>query len=196
MVVSEAQVARSRYLAEDEDPLLEVRHHIAALFKDAAAALGVVTLAALIGSVTSWDDGGDFIDTVVGLVTIFFVVRLAWKVLLWWEDRILVTDQRILEVSGVFTRKVASMPLERVTDMTYRRTLWGRLLGYGDLILETAGQKQALEEVRFLPSPDHFYRTVTSLSTSQVPPRRILIDEPAPPSPDEDDTGPLPRIIL
>ena len=190
-----AGTTRPRYVAESEAAVIEVRRHPVVLLKPFLAGVGAVIGAAFIGSVVSWDDGGDFIDTVVGLAAIFFVVRIFWKILLWWEDRLVVTDQRIIEVSGVFTRKVASIPIEKVTDMTYRRSIWGRMLGYGDLILETAGQAQALDEICFIPQPDHFYRTVTSLGTTQAAPSRIVLDEPAG-GPDDDDTGPLPRIIL
>ena len=186
---------RSRYLSEAEEAILEVRHHPFTLMRPVVVAVLAIFGAAAIGSLTSWENGRDLIDTIVGLVALFFILRLMWKFLLWWEDRIIVTDQRIFEISGVLTRKVASMPLEKVTDMTYRRTIGGRIFGYGDLVLETAGQKQAMDEIEYLPRPDDFYRTVTSLASTQAPPARILMDEMGP-EPDDDDTGPLPRIVL
>ena len=183
-----------RYLGEGEEAVLEVRHHPLKLGRPALVAVGVLVAASFIGAVTSWEDGSDFVDTVAGLIAIAFVIRLLWKVLMWWCDRIVVTDQRIVEVSGVLTRKVASMPLEKVTDMTYRRTIGGRIFGYGDLLVESAGQKQAMDEIVYLPRPDEFYRTVTSLAGSQVAPARVLVDATG--GPDDDDTGPLPRIVL
>ena len=183
-----------RYLGEAEEPVLEVRHHPLTLMRPALVALGALIAASFVGAITSWEDGDDLIDTTVGLIAIFFVLRLVWKVVMWWYDRIVVTDQRIVEVSGVLTRKVASMPLEKVTDMTYRRSIGGRLFGYGDLLLETAGQKQAMDEIVYLPKPDDFYRTVTSLASAHEAPHRVLVD--ASNGPDDDDTGPLPRVIL
>lgn len=191
-----AGTTRPRYVAEKEEAVVEVRRHPMILLKPAAIAVAAIAAASAIGALASWDDGGDFIDTVVGLVAVFFVARFAWKVLLWWEDRIVVTDQRIVEVSGFFTRKVASIPIEKVTDMTYRRTIGGRIFGYGDLILETAGQNQALDEICYIPTPDDFYRTVTSLGTTGSTPSRIVLDGSSGDNPDDDDTGPLPRIIL
>ena len=184
-----------RYLGESEEAVLEVRHHPFTLGRPALAALAALVAASFIGAVTSWEEGSDAIDTIVGLVAIGFVIRLLWKVLLWWCDRIVVTDQRIVEISGVLTRKVGSMPLEKVTDMTYRRTIGGRIFGYGDLVLESAGQKQAMEEIVYLPRPDEFYRTVTSLAGSHISPPRVLVDATGGSS-EDDDTGPLPRIIL
>ncbi len=184
-----------RYLGEGEEAVLEVRHHPLTLARPALVSVAVLIAASFIGVVTSWNDGSDVIDTIVGVVAIAFVIRLLWKVVAWWFDRIVVTDQRIVEISGVVTRKVASMPLEKVTDMTYRRTIGGRIFGYGDLLVESAGQKQAMDEIVYLPRPDEFYRTVTSLASSQVAPARVLVDATGR-GPDDDDTGPLPRIVL
>jgi uncharacterized membrane protein YdbT with pleckstrin-like domain len=186
----------ARYLSGSEEAVMEVRRHPFSLMRTIGITLLALVGASAVGALTSWEEGSDFIDTAVGLIAIFFVMRLFWKLLIWWEDRIVVTDQRIFEVSGILTRKVASMPLEKVTDMTYRRTIGGRIFGYGDLIVETPGQKQAMDHISYLPRPDEFYRTVTSLVNSHPPPGRILMDETGPRGPDEDDTGPLPRVIL
>ena len=57
---------------------------------------------------------------------------LAWttyRFLAWYVERFMVTDRRLVLVSGLINRKVAVIPLRKVTDMTYRRTGVGRLLG-------------------------------------------------------------------
>jgi hypothetical protein len=79
--------------------------------------------------------------------------------------------------------------------MTYRRTIFGRLLGYGDLILESAGQHQALTEVTYIPDPNVFYRTITTLLAARgdFPP---ALPPDAVGHPDDDDTGPIPRVIV
>jgi uncharacterized membrane protein YdbT with pleckstrin-like domain len=183
-----------RYIASGESPVLEVRRHGVVLGKTVFQTIAVVIGAALIGSLVSLDEDSDMVDTVVGLIAIFFVFRLAWRILLWWYDRIIVTDQRIFEVSGVLTRNVATIPLEKVTDMTYRRTIGGRILGYGALIFETAGQVQAMDRIEYLPHPDDFYRTVTSLVARRQGQTEVKLDPT--PGPDEDDTGPLPRVVI
>ena len=183
-----------RYLAEGERPVLEVHRHGMVVAGPILQTVFVVFAAALIGSFFSLEDKTDAIDTIVGLVAIFFVLRLAWKLILWRHERIVVTDQRIFDVSGVLTRSVATVPLEKVTDMTYRRTLGGRMLGYGDLIFETAGQMQAMDRIEYLPRPDDFYRTVTSLVAARYGPPAMQIEPPD--GPDQDDTGPLPRVVL
>jgi uncharacterized membrane protein YdbT with pleckstrin-like domain len=189
----------ARYLAVDERPLVQVRSHPWVLARSFLVALAAMIGATLVGFVLSPENGSDVIDTLVGLVAVFFALRFVYSLWEWWDHRVLVTDQRIIEISGVITRRVASMPLTKVTDMTYQRSVLGRLLGFGDLVLESAGQKQALERIDHIPDPDLFYRTVTALVTAKAAavtttPR----GEKAPPpgEADEDDTGPLPRVIV
>lgn len=187
-----------RYLAHDEQVVLEIRRHIAALFRSFFISAAVISLCVILGVLGSPEEGSDVVDNVLGGVAIFFAARFGWHLWQWWVDRIVVTDQRIFEVSGVLTRRVASMPLTRVTDMMYRRTILGRLLGYGDLIVESAGQDQALSTIDRLPHPDDFYRTITSLVTQGLP--SLLPDEGdghgAMAHRDQEDTGPLPQIIV
>ena len=190
----------SRYLADGERLVVSIRRHPVALAGPALLALAALIAASVLGWLTGPDETGTPIDVVVGMVALAVVARLAWKMWQWSADRIMVTDRRFLLVSGVLTRKVAAMPLSKVTDMTYRRSLLGRVLGYGELVVESAGQDQGLSRLDRIPRPDDFYRTVTALSTSTLP-------EPEPEavahswtgwakSPEEEDTGPLPRVIV
>jgi membrane protein YdbS with pleckstrin-like domain len=158
-------------------------------------ALCAVLAAGAIGWFTSPSEGSDRIDLVLGIAALIVAARFGWRVWQWHSDRIVVTDQRIFEVSGILTRRVASMPLTRVTDMTYQRSLLGRILGYGDLIIESAGQDQALSRIEHLPRPDDFYRTITSLVTAGIP-SLLPEGEDRVWLPEDEDTGPLPRVIV
>lgn len=186
----------ARYLGVDEQIVTVDRRHVAVLLRPALHALLAVLVSGVVGLVTSPQEGADLIDTLLGLVAIFFAARLAWRMWEWWVDRIVVTDRRIFEVSGIVTRKVASMPLAKVTDMTYQRSLLGRLLGYGDFVVESPGQRQGIYRIDHLRKPDDFYRTVTSLvmAGSQQERREAATDLDD--DFDEDDTGPLPRVIV
>jgi hypothetical protein len=47
--------------------------------------------------------------------------------------------------------------------MSFQRTTIGRILGYGEFIVESAGQDQALRNVRFIPYPEQLYLEVCGL---------------------------------
>jgi uncharacterized membrane protein YdbT with pleckstrin-like domain len=101
-----------------------------------------------------------------GLVTAAVLIWLAvigwvgWKVVDWYFDRFILTNKRVMLVNGIVTRKVAMMPLLRVTDMKYEQSALGRLLNYGTFVIESAGQEQALREVNHLPNPNELYLRV------------------------------------
>jgi hypothetical protein len=184
-----------RYLAEGEELVLEVRRHWLVLAEPFAAAIGVIVLAGFVGMFFSPNQGSDAIDTLVGLAALGFALRFAWKLGLWWVDRIIVTDRRVIEASGVWTRRVASMPLGKITDMTYVRPFTGRtIFRYGHLILESAGQTQALEEIKFLRDPDTFYKAIITRTTRRfgLPPEPLEREPPR--LREHDDTGPIPRV--
>ncbi len=188
---------RMRYLAEDERAVIEVRRHPIVLAGPGTAALAVLVAASSIGLIMSPGSGGDFFDDFLGVIAVCFVVRFVWKLWQWSVDRVVVTDRRFLEISGVLTRKVATMPLAKVTDMTYRRTIGGRMFGYGDLIIESAGQDQALSCIDRVPRPDDFYRTVSGLATATLPEPDVTTTFTGwGTAPDEEDTGPLPRVVV
>lgn len=188
-----------RYLAQEESIVLRVRRHLTVLLKPFLQVAIALAIAVTVGVWTSPTSGGELIDVLVGILAAVVALRFAWKLWLWRADRIVVTDRRIFEVSGVLTRKVASMPLAKMTDITYQRSLLGRILGYGELIVETAGQDQSLHRISYLPRPDDFYRTITWLVTGGLTPRsepegieELYEDD----EDDEEDTGPLPRVIV
>lgn len=183
-----------RYLALDERLVVRMRRHPAVLGKTVLQTAGVLFVALALSVWLTPGKGNDFVNTILGVVILAAVARLGWRLWEWSVERIVVTDRRLLEVSGVLTRKVGSMPLDKVTDMTYRRSFLGRILGYGAFIVESPGQKQALELINFIPQPDDFYQTVTSLVMAR--PERAPEDLPVPVGDDDDDTGPLPRVIV
>ncbi len=68
-----------------------------------------------------------------------------------WRDVFVVTNWRVVRLSGVLTVRAATMPINRILDMTMTRTVLGRLLGYGHFVFESAAQEQGLREIKFVP---------------------------------------------
>ena len=55
------------------------------------------------------------------------------------------------------------MPLSKVTDMSFRRSFAGRIFGYGEFIVESAGQDQALSRIDHIPYPEQLYLEVCGM---------------------------------
>jgi membrane protein YdbS with pleckstrin-like domain len=102
----------------------------------------------------------DGLVTVAVLIWLGVVGWVAWRVFDWYFDRFILTNKRVMVVNGIVTRRVAMMPLLRVTDMKYEQSALGRMLSYGTFVLESAGQDQALREVKHLPNPNELYLRV------------------------------------
>lgn len=98
----------------------------------------------------------------------------------WWFGWFGSTQRRLLLQTGIIFQKVAMMPLEKVTDMSYTRSPMGQILGYGQFVMESAGQDQALRVVKFIPHPD---RTYELLITTMFGPK----DQPSKPAFDDGD---------
>jgi membrane protein YdbS with pleckstrin-like domain len=81
----------------------------------------------------------------------------------WWMRHFIVSTRRVLLTSGIIARTVTLLPLRRITDLTWKETLLGQVLGYGTFRFESAGQQQALSEITFLPGADDLYRRVSAL---------------------------------
>jgi hypothetical protein len=146
-----------RYLTRNEALVISVRRHPVVLVRPTLAVLAAIVIS---GYLLPPSGGPRDLNNAVSLVLLVLLLRWIWEALEWWSERIVVTDKRIFETRGLVTRNVASMPLRKVTDMTYRRSPQAKFLGYGTFLLESAGQDQALGQIDFVPEPDSFYRTV------------------------------------
>ena len=147
-----------KYLLPKEDCVATVRRHPAVLIVPTAQAVGGL-LAAFALTATLLRDRGVLIWIVWGLWGLL-MIRLIWEAVNWAVDYFVITSKRILLTSGVFTRSVAMMPLTKVTDMSFRRSFAGRLLGYGEFVVESAGQDQALRTIDHIPYPEELYQIV------------------------------------
>ena len=93
---------------------------------------------------------------------------LFYRFLAWRTDQVIVTDQRIIRTSGVFTTTVDAVNLDQITDSTYRRSLIGHVFNYGTVRVGSAGQNQSLERIDFVPAPGAIYRATLRNSAQSI----------------------------
>ncbi|HEU5469636.1 MAG TPA: PH domain-containing protein [Actinophytocola sp.] len=153
------------YLLDSERRVIRVRRHWAALAWDTFEAIALLAVCIMVSYLLP--PQGYLIQNVLWYVALFVLLRFTYEVLIWWVERIVVTDKRILMTTGVFTTRVLMMPIGKVTDLTYKRTLMGRMLGYGTMIVESAGQIQALNQIEYLPKPERVFDAISALVFGQ-----------------------------
>jgi Bacterial PH domain len=142
-----------RHLLPREVELAWVHQHRAVLIAPIALTVAGLLVALILGSTYVHGLANDIMWIAWGLL----FLRLAWKVANWAVFYFVVTNERLLLLTGFLTRQVSMMPKTKVTEMRFQRTLPGRLLGYGEFIVESAGPDQALRHVRFIPYPEDLY---------------------------------------
>ena len=138
------------HLLRDEDEVIvdEVTHHWVVFVGPAAEALlGVFFLGLCVVTSVQWA----WLPFLIGLAVL---AHAAGKALARHMDRFVVTNMRVFRVRGVLGRRLATMPLGRILDITVLKPMTGRLLGYGHFTFESAAQDQGLREIRFVGDPD------------------------------------------
>lgn len=149
-----------RYLLPTERVEVQIRRHWAVLAGDTLQTILLLVVGVLLARVLS---SVGFAEMVAVYFCVFVVARWAWKLVDWNHETLIVTDKRLLLLTGIFSRKVAIMPLVKVTDLTFFRSSTGLLLGYGKFIVESAGQDQALSEIDYVPQPEQLYIQISNL---------------------------------
>lgn len=70
-----------------------------------------------------------------------------------YMDRFVITNMRVFRVHGVFNQHLATMPINRILDISVAQPFVGQLCGYGHFVFESAAQDQGLREIRFVGDP-------------------------------------------
>jgi membrane protein YdbS with pleckstrin-like domain len=144
-----------------ERRVIRVRRHWAYLLTKLLQTLVVVVVAFVLSRLVS--DSLWVVQSVLWYLAVVALLRFVWHALEWWIEVIIVTNKRFMISKGLIVTKISMMPITKVTDMSYLRTAWGRALGYGTLRVESAGQKQDLETVDYLPKPEAVFDAISEL---------------------------------
>ena len=148
------------YLLPTERRVIRVRMHWAVMAKTLILT-GLFLLLMIVAQ--SYLPESALVDNLTFYLALAAIVRFTVQTILWWIERIVITDKRVMLAEGIVTHNVGMMPLSKVTDLTFRRTFGGRMLGYGTLIVESAGQIQALNKIKYMPRPEEIYEALSEL---------------------------------
>ena len=139
-----------RLLHEHEDLVLDLRPHWwfmawPTLSLAAAAILGLV-LVVWGGDGTAWD-GLKYL-AVLGIVV--SLVWFAYRYARWITTNFVVTSDRLIYRSGLVAKQGIEIPLERVNTVFFNQGIFERMLGAGDLSIESGGEtgKQNFRDIR------------------------------------------------
>jgi len=89
---------------------------------------------------------------------VLLLIALLILALRWWQwsnQDYVVTNRRLLKVTGIFNKHSADSSLEKINDAILDQPVLGRMLNYGDLTILTAAE-EAVDKYHMLKDPKQF----------------------------------------
>ncbi|MBO0857377.1 MAG: M28 family peptidase [Chloracidobacterium sp.] len=127
-------------LGENEHILFITRQHWLVLFGEI---LSEIVIAAVIGGLVTLIWIFRLTDPLVPLGYLLLLlpaISLLRDLLIWKNHQYVVTNRRVIQIAGVFSKEVSDSSLEKVNDVKLEQSFWGRLFGYGSIEILTASE--------------------------------------------------------
>jgi len=144
-----------RLLNEDETILfITHRHWFVPFSRSLAEIVMLLLIVAAVAVVPQLfpDIRPDLIVLGAVLLGVFAVTSALIDILRWHTEQFIVTDRRVIQLEGIFSKTVLNSSLEKITDVELRQSWLGRIFDYGDLEILTASE-EAVNQMRSLARP-------------------------------------------
>jgi uncharacterized membrane protein YdbT with pleckstrin-like domain len=115
-------------LKQDEKKLLIIRQHWIKLVPAFLVWLIAAVLLIL------------FADTTGLIITLVTALYPMYEYLNWKNNLWCITNLRVVDESGFFSRYSKESPLDKINNVEYDQTIWGRIFGYGNVDIQTAAE--------------------------------------------------------
>ena len=136
----------TKYLNDDEHVILDLHPH---WWTFVEPSISLVVL--LIGWLKSYEISDEqsskamrLLETVsvraVQAAVIIAAIRLLSRALKWRRTHFVLTSQRVIFRSGVIARTGVEIPLYRVNNINFHQSIFERMIGAGDLLIESGGE--------------------------------------------------------
>ena len=146
--VGDPRIGKHLLREEGEVVVDEVKHHWFAYVRpgiEASLALVLLVLSPFVYVEVAW---------LLLLASLALGLHAGWGAVREHRDRFVITNMRVFRVNGVLSQSLATMPLSRILDISVKKPLHGRLLGFGHFCFESAAQEQGLRDIRYVGRPD------------------------------------------
>jgi len=105
----------------------------------------------------------------------------AWKDFVRRANDYVLTNHRLIQETGILSRRSIDSRLDKINNVEYRQTLWGRLLNYGDVEIDTASDA-GVAVFRNISHPLQFRNTILAAAEQYRAAGRFPATAPAAPS--------------
>jgi uncharacterized membrane protein YdbT with pleckstrin-like domain len=147
----------TRLLIEGEELILDLRPHWIALAR--AALVTLVVVVAEILAAANLNGGAVWIALGAGiLVLLWWPVR---DVVHWATSHFVVTSDRVIHRQGLIAKNSMEIPLEAINDVRFHQGVFERMIGAGDLIIQSASEsgREVFGDIRH---PEDVQKTIYS----------------------------------
>jgi uncharacterized membrane protein YdbT with pleckstrin-like domain len=150
-----------RLLIEGEDLVLDLRPHWIALVWPAIVT-ALVVAGWVLALVYAPDDGAGRSILVWGSLAIGLVILIWWPlraIVAWATSNFAVTSDRVIHREGFIAKRTMEIPLEAINDVRFSQTIFERMVGAGDVIIQSASEF-GRNVFANIPNPESVQRTI------------------------------------
>jgi uncharacterized membrane protein YdbT with pleckstrin-like domain len=127
-----------RLLSEGEELTLDLRPHWWYFAKHIFASLVLLVLLVLVFQVHGTPHDVSFMFW--GILALLWAGWLGLRYLNWNFTHFVVTTNRVIFRTGVLAKHGVEIPMDRISNINFHQTIWERVIGAGDLEIESAGR--------------------------------------------------------
>jgi len=133
-----------KLLAEDEEVVRHLHPHWLTLFWPVVWFLVVVGGASFgMAMIPAGRQQGIVRMIILALAVVLLLILVLVPLLRWRTTHYVITTHRLLFREGILSRRGRDIGLSRITDVSYRQSLWDRIINSGTLTIESAGDSGA-----------------------------------------------------
>jgi uncharacterized membrane protein YdbT with pleckstrin-like domain len=128
----------TKLLADHEKLVFDLRPHWIALVLPVLWTI-VIAAAMIVGYNLTESSAAENAIVIVALLMWLFLGVIPF--LRWWYTNFVLTTDRLITRKGIIAKQSKEIPLERINDVAFSQSVIERMIGAGDLLIESAGER-------------------------------------------------------
>ena len=109
------------------------------------------------------------------LLLLFPLVTGTRDVLIWANHQFIITNRRVMQITGVINKNVIDSSLEKVNDVKMEQSMFGRFFDYGDIQILTASEL-GVNIFRRIADPIHFKTVMLNAKVALENSQAVVVD--------------------
>ena len=148
--------------------------------------LAALLALAIVAAVLAWTLAESVPGTLVALIVAALLgIVLAWKSFVLRTNEYVLTNHRVIQQTGILNKRSVDSRLDKVNNVEHQQSVWGRIFGFGDVMIDTASET-GTAVFKNISRPLDFKRAIVSATeqyrTAGRYPAPVLASAPAAPS--------------